>query len=409
MHEMVAHFSVRKTFLAMGLALWPSAYATAFEEASGVNLSLEEGFGARHQAMALRFAGFGSGADAVGNAPASMNDVDDFTFSTAHAERFAQSQLDHFALLMPLDGQNTLGLALARYGVSDIEWRPVGSEATTLPPALFNTADYWVTAAFARRLGALDLGASLQWIYRDLDQSGMGLRGDVMAAYSLSKDFRIQALMVGAIPSSARWSSGLHEYESPDLRLGFSYRQPAPYLYGQWQAAFETEGLFQKSAKSSRTLNAYRGALHPVEALGTANFGGEFLFDFGLSLRAGIEEIRFSRTLAELWHAGIGYSYRGMVGIDYSFTPHPDLPTSHRLALQWTPVFPKFSGKNYRGTAPQAKTQSVEALPTKPNLPATEAPAQTPPAQRPSQAPTPTPAQTPVEPVEKEELEVLEE
>jgi hypothetical protein len=398
-----------------------SAPAIALEENSGVNLSLEEGFGARHQAMALRFAGFGQGADAVGNAPASMNDVDDLTFSSAHAERFAEAQLDHFAMILPLDAASTLGVALARYGVSDIEWRPEGSEATAVPPALFNTADYWVTAAFARRLGRLDLGASLQLIYRDLDQSGMGLRGDLMAALGLHENLRVQAMMVGALPSSARWSSGLNEFESPDLRLALVQRGVAPYLYGRWQVAFETEGLFQKTAKSSRSLNAYRGALHPVEAFGTANLGGEFLFDFGLALRAGLEEIRFSRTLGDLWHAGLGYTFRGMVGLDYSFTPHPDLPSSHRIALQWTPVFPRFSGKNYRGAAPKAvvvPTRASENRPTESKMPESKAviPTQGEPTQADPTPTSPAPA-TPAaqeavpekETLEKEELEVLEE
>jgi hypothetical protein len=345
--------------------------ALAFEEASGVNLSLDEGFGARQQALALRFAGFGNSADVLAHGPANMNDINDLTFSTSHSERFAQAQLDHFAMLLPLDPSSTLGIGLARYGVSGIEYRPEGSEASAIPPGLFTTADYWVTTAFSRRLGDLDFGATLQILYRDLDQSGFGLRGDAMVNYSPSEHLRFQTLLVGLLPSNARWSSGYSEFESPDLHIGAAYTMPTPYLYGRWQFAWETEGLFQANGKSTRELSGSRGAFHWVDALTLSNVGMEFAFDFGLALRAGLEEIRFPSDLGNLWHAGVGYTYRGMLGLDYAFTPHPDLPNSHRIAIHWTPVFPKFSGKEYRPRpSTQAPLPGKAAAPESPGSPA---------------------------------------
>lgn len=333
------------------------------EEAAGVNLSLEEGFGARYQGMATRFSGYQTGADAVGNAPAGMADVNDLTFSSSHTERFAEQQMDHFAALFPLDAQSTLGLGLARYGVSQIDWRPVGSPPTTDPLSYFSTADYWITSAYARRIGPLDLGASLQMLYRDLDQSGLGLRADVMGTYNWSPKYRFHALLTGALPSTARWSSGYAEYENPDLRIGAATLMNAPYFYGHLQLAWETEGLFQKTAKSSRRLDGYRGFYHPLRALETSNLGAEFLFDFGLALRFGLDELELSRALGELWHAGLGYTWRNTLGIDYSYHPHPYMAGSHQVAVQFTPVFPHFSGKGFRGTAPAKMKKNVPSSP----------------------------------------------
>lgn len=347
----------------LGLNLSSAQALESPEQAIGVNLSLDEGFGARHQAMATKFAGFQRGADAVGNAPAGLADIDDLTFSTSHSEQFAQAKMDHFAAVFPFDANSTLGLALARYGVSDIEYRPEGSEATAIPPSVFSTADYWVTTAMARRWGPLDLGASLQILYRDLDQAGLGMRGDVMATYTWEKRHRLHAMLVGALPSSARWSSGYAEYEPTDLKVGASTLMEAPYFYGQLQLAWESEGLFQASPKSNSQLDGRRGFYHPVDAFKNSNLGAEFLFDFGLALRLGLEELRLAKAMGSLWHVGLGYTWKGMVGIDYSFNPHPDLPNSHRLALQFTPVFPKFSGRGFRQKAYTAPSQSLDARP----------------------------------------------
>jgi len=64
-----------------------SSRSWALTEATGVNLTADESFGAREQGMGLTRAGFQTGADAVVNSPASMNDVNDLTFSTAHRSR----------------------------------------------------------------------------------------------------------------------------------------------------------------------------------------------------------------------------------------------------------------------------------------------------------------------------------
>ena len=322
-------------------------------QASGVNLSVDEGFGARQSGMAIGFASFQRNADAAANAPAAMNDIDDFTFSTAHAEKFGTAQFDDFAFVLPFEANSTLGLGLSRYGVSGIELRPEGTDPLqSQPEALFSVADYLLVGAFARRWGGLDLGFHLDFLYRHLDQEGLGMRGDAMAQYTWDGRYRVSALAKGLIPSTAHWESGYTEYETPDLHLGGAASFPAPYFYGTLEAGWQSEGLFAKQAKSTREVNAGRAWSRPVDFLAASNLGLEFLFDFGLALRAGLNEFA-TKSIVSTATFGIGYDWRHIVGVDYSFTPHPDLLSTHRISLQLTPAFPKLNGVGFR---PRAET-----------------------------------------------------
>lgn len=326
--------------------------AHALEQTSGVNLTASEGFGARHQGTALTRAGFAQGADAVANAPASMNDVNDFTFTTTHAEQFGMARLDNIALLLPLQARSTLGFGFTRYAVSDVEMRKEtagqpGSEDFTP----FSTSDWMLTGSFARRFGSgssvFDLGGSVHLLQRRLDQNGLGMRGDAMAQYTLDGRLRGGVFLRGLLPSSAAWGEGYKEYEAPEAVLFVALRKKIPYLYGTLETGFETPGILQPGARSASRLEGERGVTDPVSVLQTSKAGAEFNFDFGLSLRAGFDEIA-----PEAWTSsarlGMGYNWRNIVAIDYAFSAHPYLDESHRVALRFTPSFPAFEGRNFR-------------------------------------------------------------
>ena len=344
------------------LTLIPSRAASldGLNQATGVNQTLEEGFGARHSGMAITFAGFQTGADATANAPAAMNDIDDFTFSTAHAEKFGTAKFDDFAFLFPFEAKSTLGLGISRYGISGVELRPEGSTyLQSQAPDLFSVADYLVVAAFARRWGGLDLGVDFNLLYRQLDQDGIGMRGDAMAQYTWNNWLRLGTLIKGIVPSTAAWESGYLEYEPTDIYLGAATRFPTPYFYGSLEIAAQTEGLLQNQAKSLNSLKGARVYEAPEEILSTVNLGLEYLFDFGLSCRFGVNELAFSKSFSSLATFGAGYTWRKILGVDYSFTPHPDLLSTHRVSVQFTPAFPKFDGRNFRRQAPGVSAQPI--------------------------------------------------
>lgn len=320
----------------------------AQELATGVNLTADEGFGARHHGMAITRAGFAQGADAAVNAPASMNDVDHFTFSTAHAEQFGMASFDNFALLIPWHAHGTLGFGVARYAVADVERRvETSGPVSATPDALFTTSDWMVTGSLARRLGAFDVGGSVHLLRRQLDQTGLGLRADAMMQYTFDRRFRLGTHVRGVVPSMARWESGHTEYEAPEASLFIAGRWDVPYFYGRLQAGLETPGLLQPGARSAQRLDGERGITDPVSVLRTSSVGAEFNFDFGLSLRAGFAELA-PTAWASSARLGLGYSWRNIIGIDYAFAAHPYLDESHRVALQLTPAFPNFEGRNFR-------------------------------------------------------------
>ncbi len=381
-------------------------------EAVGVNQTLEEGFGARQSGMAVTFAAFQRDADAVANAPAAMNDVDDFTFSTAHAEKFGEAKFDNFAFLLPFESHSTLGLGLSRYGVSGIDSRPPDSDPLQSQPAgVFSVADYLVVGSFARRWGGLDLGVDLNLLYRHLDQDGLGMRADAQALYTVDERFRFGALLKGAIPSSARWQSGYAEYEAPELYLGAAARFPAPYFYGTLETDWQSEGVFHQGAKSAVNLNGGTAYKNPGDFLAASNVGLEFLFDFGMALRFGLNELS-KHSFTDVATFGIGYDWKHILGLDYSFSPHPGLLSTHRISLQFTPAFPKFSGRGFRpqavhATSPAAPAEAGSPVGKEGVSPAPEEPAQVIiPAAQPSQTPAHashpagTPASVPAAPTE---------
>lgn len=335
-----------------------------WNDAAGVNLTADEGFGARHSGMSVTFAGFHADANAAVNAPASMNDVDDFTFSTAHAEKFGEAKFDNLALLVPIESRSSLGLGISRYGVSGIERFPEGvNPQVSRPVGEFSVADYLVVASFARRWGGLDVGAAFNFLYRQLDQDGFGMRADAMAQYTWDDRFRVGALVKGLIPSTAAWESGYNEIEPTDIHLAAALRIPAPYFYGTLQAAYQTEGLFQKRAKSQGEEFGSRIFSSPGKTLRAGNAGLEFLFDFGLAVRFGLSELGLGDDPLSAGTFGLGYSWRRILGLDYSFAPHPDLLSTHRIAIQFTPAFPKFDGRNFRtgGRKPASLAKEPEA------------------------------------------------
>jgi len=342
--------------------------AHAFEQAADVNLTASEGFGARHHGMALQREGFGQGADVVVNAPASMNDVNDFTFTTAHAERFGLARFDNAALLIPLDARSTLGVGVATYAVSDVELYRTNTPGA--PDGYFSTADWMVTGSFARRYGTadgtVDVGGSLHLLHRKLDQSGLGLRGDGMVQYTRDNRWRVGTFVRSLVPSSAAWSEGHSEYELPDASLFAAWRKPIPYFYGTLETGFETPGLFQKGARSAVGLEGERGVSDPVSLIKTSKVGAEFNFDFGLSLRAGFDELAPS-TWSSTMRLGVGYNWRNIVAFDYAFAAHPSLDESHRVALRFTPSFPKFEGRNFRAAAGGVTVPQGKLRPTYPS------------------------------------------
>ncbi len=394
-------FLIGTAFIGLPLRSW------ALKQVSGVNLTADEGFGARQQGMGLLRAGFQDGADAVINAPASMNDVNDFTFSTTHQEQFGGvAHFDCAAFLLPWHEKGTLGLAIATYGVTNtIENHPYVNIPDSVT-GLFGTADWMIAGSLARRYGNFDVGGTVDILYRNLgDQSGLGLRADAMAQYTFSGQYRTGVFVRGIVPSSAKYQSGWTEYELPDASVFASGNWESPYFYGSLQAGFETPVLLEKGSRSSLdTLNGKQAITDPVSLLKTSKLGAEFRFNFGLCVRAGLNELDPSAGAISL---GAGYGWHHIVGIDYAFTSHPSLSQNHRLALWWTPSFSHFEGRNFRPKSKRVKPV-VHAVEEEEEQPSEEKTLEVPKVQDEKNKLQPDSTEPKPKPVKSKEKEVLE-
>ncbi len=336
----VAMFAV---FMLTGIL--STGLSSALENVTGINRTADEGFGARSGSLGGLSLSMPGEAASVANFPAALRDVTSVTVIVGHSSRMSEASYDYAVAAMPLE-KATLGLGLARYGVDNIPLTDVNTHLQNNQIRYFSVADYMAIFALARSWKNLDVGANLALLLRDYDQIGMGMRGDLSARYRY-ENYTLSALSKGFLPSSARWESGYSEYEDPDVYFGIGGRWPAPYFYGEMRAAFESEGLFQKKAKSASALRGSR-AWEGGDPLLSGNLGAEFLFDFGLAFRAGIAELR-PAVWDNNYSLGLGYTWMGRIGIDYGFSAQPELGGSHRLSLHWFPFGSQVSPVN-RGT-----------------------------------------------------------
>ena len=163
-----------------------------------------------------------------------------------------------------------------------------------------------------QRAASSDMGIAVDLLYRHLDQDGVGLRADAMAQYTWNDRFRLSTLVKGLVPSSAHWESGYTEYEVPDLYLGGSARFPAPYFYGTLEMGAQTGGVFARRGHARLNLGSGDIDTDSLSVLADARLGAEFLFDFGMAVRAGVTEIT-GHSLSSIMTFGIGYTWRKIV------------------------------------------------------------------------------------------------
>ena len=319
--------------------LWP--WFSLAQQVGGVNQTIDENFGARYSGLSNTFLGLSGDEASLVNHPAAIGDVNELTLQASHMKKFGLFSYDQFSLVMPYDKNGTMGFGFSRFA-GETEERSVGNPDKI--QGILGVRDYHFVGAFSRKWGALDVGANLNLLYRKLDQDGLGIRADLSSQYRLTDIVRVGALLKGLLPSSARWESDSVEYEASDLYLGAGVELPSEYFYGVFKVAYQTEGLFQKQSKSESSSRGKRAFDSPIDALGTGNLGVEYNMNVGLSLRLGLAEV--ARDFADLNPSfGVGYEYKRTFKVDYSFSPHIELESTHRLSISLTPHFAGFQLK----------------------------------------------------------------
>lgn len=303
--------------------------------------------------------------------------------SFSHTEYYEDTKYDFASAVVPLGEGQGLGISFSQFGADDIPYTkegeplPEGSDYNTL-----SIADWVFSATFGKRLtDRLELGIGFHGLYREIDQTGWGFRGDAGLRYRMADELFISGFLKGWTSSAATWESGEFEYSSPEFYLAASYGLPVPYLYGKLNAYWQGAGLFHQEARDLdfETDEDAGGRIweDPLDWLSGGRGGLEYTFDFGLSLRAGLGSFTTFKSVT----AGAGLVIAKFLKVDYAFESHPVLSRVHRVSISVSPYLfahaPKESrSEPVRPSAVLTEESEEEAEDVYEQMERTEAPAE---------------------------------
>ena len=345
--------------------------AFAAERVIGANATLDINAGARSAALGGASIALDHDLLSLTSNPEQLAEAKNSWVAFSHVAYYEGTQYDYGAVQFPLGDLGGLGIVFSRFGSSDI---PKIAEDDPIPEGesyrTFSIADYVLTLAWGRRFldGRLDVGIGVHGLYRELDQSGWGFRGDAGARFHAFDWLTVSSFLKGWTSSAVTWEEGTVEYSSPEWYLGLGLSRPVSYFYGTVSAYWQSAGVLHRENRDEDWNGDVRGGRfweHPIDWLGGGRAGVEFAFDFGLSVRAGLS------SLSELksWTVGAGFSLSNWLRIDYAFESHPTLSAVHRVSLEISPglfLYPekksvaKAQPKKARGEVSESSVSEME-------------------------------------------------
>jgi hypothetical protein len=338
--DMRPSMGFRRLAVAM-LAVLAFAMQPAFaaDRVVGANATLDIEPGARSAALgSATMAVDGDYLGLVSN-PHQLSSARYLWASFLHTAYYEDTRYDYASAVIPLSEGQGLGVSFARFGADDIPYiregdpLPEGGDYNTL-----SIADWIVSATWGRRLfDRLDLGVGFHLLYRDMDQTGWGFRGDASLRYRVVDELYVSGLLRGWTSSATTWESGEFEYSAPEFYLAASYSLPVAYLYGKLNLYWQGAGLFHHEARALdfETDEDVGGRIwdSPLDWLSGGRGGIEFAFDFGLSVRAGLSSFTTFKSVT----AGAGLTIAKFLRVDYAFESHPVLSPVHRVSVSISP------------------------------------------------------------------------
>ena len=398
--------TLRVIFLASAL----STFAFAADRVVGANATLDIEPGAR--AAALGSATLAIEGDYLGLTTNAyqLSQAKYMWASFSHTSYYEDTKYDYASMVIPLSQNQGLGVSFSRFGADDIPYikdgepLPEGSDYNTL-----SIADWVFSVAWGRRIiDRLDLGIAFHVLYRDMDQSGWGFRGDASARFQIKDDFYVSGLLKGWTSSAAKWDSGEFEYSAPEFYVALSYGLPVEYLYGKFNFYWQSAGLFHHDSRDldldTDTHGGERIWEDPLDWLSGGRGGVEFAFDFGLKLRLGLSSFTTFKSVT----AGAGLTIANFLVVDYAFESHPVFSPVHRVSVSFSPYL---FGHKPREEGHLSKTAAAKKLVTEEPEETVEVPAETvqeapvTPVQEPAPVAEPVETVAPAAPVESEKIE----
>ena len=326
--------SLRTCFLAC--AFVSSAFAA--DRVVGANATLDMEPGARSAALGSATLAVEGDYLALGTNAYQLSQAKYMWASFSHTAYYEDTKYDYASMVIPLPKNQGIGVSFSRFGADDIPYIrdgepvPEGSNYNTL-----SIADWVFSVAWGRRfIDRLDLGIAFHVLYRDMDQTGWGFRGDASARYQIMDDFYVSGLLKGWTSSAATWESGEFEYSAPEFYLALSYGLPVEYLYGKFNFYWQSAGLFHHEARDldfdEDTHGGERIWEDPLDWLSGGRGGVEFAFDFGLKLRVGLSSFTTFKSVT----AGAGLTIANFLVVDYAFESHPVFSPVHRVSISFS-------------------------------------------------------------------------
>ncbi len=349
----------RLPVLSWALAASP---ALAADRVVGANATLDINAGARSAALGGVSVSVDRDLLSLTSNPEQLAKAKNSWVAFSHVAYYEETQYDYGAVQFPLGDLGGLGIVFSRFGSNDI---PLIAEGDPIPEGenyrTFSIADYVVTLAWGRSFldGRLDVGMGFHGLYRELDQSGWGFRGDAGARFHAFEWLTVSSLLKGWTSSAVTWEEGTVEYSSPEWYLGLGVSCPVSYFYGTVSAYWQSAGILHRENRDEDWDGDVRGGRfweHPVDWLGGGRAGVEFSFDFGLSVRVGLASL----SELESWTAGAGFALSNWLRVDYAFESHPTLSAVHRVSLEISPGLFLFPEK--KQNLPPAEKARDEAL-----------------------------------------------
>jgi hypothetical protein len=295
------------------------------ERVVGANNSLEPPQGAKSAAVGNAALPVLNDLPSLAQNPLQISQLEKLSLAFTHVSYFEETSYNGTVMALPLKDAGTLGIAVSRFGTSDI---PYIKENEPLPEGEnYNTLDIsdWIfTSAWAKNFGKLHLAFALHLLKRELDQSGWGFSSDIAAGYDFSKKFMLAAIVKGWTASAVKWESGYFEYSSPETYAAFRFGEPFPYFYGVLNLYWQSIGILHSESETET-----RAWKNPANWFLASGGGLEFETDFYFSLRAGLVEINDVGSLT----LGAGITPIARLCADYAFQMHSELSNVHRISI----------------------------------------------------------------------------
>lgn len=309
--------------------------------------------GARLPALAGVTLGMPADPGGLGRSPAGLAEYTSPELVVHHAVLYSGlgATQDEILLAVPLQGRLGLGIGISRVGADGILAVGDGEDPDFENPRTFSAADWVATLGVGRSWfsGRLLAGGAVRFLYRDLDQVGIGAQTEASAVWKSPDGWRLGARLDRGFGSFATWmETGREEFSPADVMVGVGLEKRLPYFYGTGNLGWESPGLVQGEGSATFTDKDVRFTSDPWLALRASRLAGEFRFDFGGVLRAGAEIQAITRLtdfLQDKDEEGLFGESRGMVAfgagylwnqrarVDYALVVDPDLGSMHRVAL----------------------------------------------------------------------------